>query len=82
MRTTLDIDEDVLEAAKEVARRERATLGETISRLARAGLNAPPPGVAGADPPGVAGFRPFPRRGALVTNERVDRLLGDDASTT
>jgi hypothetical protein len=81
MRTTLDIDDDVLEAAKEVARRERKTLGEAVSRLARAGLNAPAPGGGGADPPGVAGFRPFPRRGGLVTNERVDRLLDGDPAT-
>jgi len=79
MRTTLDIDEDVLQAAKEVARRARSTLGATISRLARAGLNAPAPVAAGAEPTGVAGFRPFPRRGGLATNDRVDRLRLDDS---
>lgn len=79
MRTTLDIDEDVLQAAKEAARRERTTLGATISRLARAGLNAAAPTGAGAEPAGVAGFRPFPRRGGLATNERVDRLRLDES---
>ena len=42
MRTTLQIDEDVLEAAKCLARAEGKTLGEVISRLARKGL-APDP---------------------------------------
>jgi len=31
MRTTLDIDDDVLQAAKELARRERKTAGAMIS---------------------------------------------------
>src|SRR2546421_150239 len=35
MRTTLDIAEDVLQAAKERARRENKTAGEVISELAR-----------------------------------------------
>lgn len=78
MRTTLDIDEDVLQAAKEVARRDRTTLGATISRLTRAGLNVSPQAAAGEEPAGVAGFRPFARRGGLVTNERIDRLREDD----
>ena len=38
MRTTLDIAEDVLVAAKEIARRERSTAGEVISNLARVAL--------------------------------------------
>jgi hypothetical protein len=42
MRTTLRIDDDVLEAAKSVARSTDRTLGEVISELARRGL-APSP---------------------------------------
>jgi metal-responsive CopG/Arc/MetJ family transcriptional regulator len=38
MRTTISIEDDVLEAAKELAERERKTLGEVISALARKGL--------------------------------------------
>ena len=34
MRTTLDIANDVLQAAKERARREKKTTGEVISELA------------------------------------------------
>ena len=39
MRTTLAIDDDVLAAAKHLAERERLSVGEAISRLARQGLN-------------------------------------------
>ena len=38
MRTTLAIDDDVLAAAKAMAERERKTLGEVISELARQGM--------------------------------------------
>ena len=38
MRTTLSIDEDVLAAAKHLAERERKSVGEVISTLARQGL--------------------------------------------
>lgn len=38
MRTTLAIDDDVLAAAKHLAERERKTVGEVISTLARHGL--------------------------------------------
>ena len=38
MRTTLDIDDDVLQAAKEIAATERRTAGKVLSDLARKGL--------------------------------------------
>lgn len=38
MRTTLDLDEDVVAAAKELASGERRSLGSVISELARRGL--------------------------------------------
>ena len=41
MRTTLAIDDDVLAAAKGLAERQRKTVGEVISTLARKGLQAP-----------------------------------------
>jgi hypothetical protein len=40
MRTTLDIEEDVLFAAKDLARREKKTAGQVISELARKGWRA------------------------------------------
>jgi hypothetical protein len=38
VRTTLDIDEDVVAAARELATAERRSLGSVISELARRGL--------------------------------------------
>jgi len=79
MRTTLDIDDDVLRAAKELARREKKTAGEVISELVRRALGASPVGQSAKEPKAVHGFRPFPRRGRIVTNEVIDTLREDDA---
>ena len=81
MRTTLDIDEDVLAAAKERARRENKTAGEVISELARAALVAPRPAPPGTkEPESCHGIKPFPRRGnAVVTNELLNKLREGDA---
>jgi len=38
MRTTLDIDDDVVMAARELAAAERRSLGAVVSELARRGL--------------------------------------------
>jgi len=38
MRTTLEIDDDVMEAARALSRRKAQGLGRTISELARKGL--------------------------------------------
>jgi hypothetical protein len=78
MRTTLDIDDDVLQAAKERARRDKKTTGEVLSELARSALTAPPQG-RGREPKPIHGFRPFPRRGGIITNELIDKLREDDA---
>jgi hypothetical protein len=77
VRTTLDVDEDVLRAAKDLARREKKSTGAVISELARRALTASPP--AARRPKALHGFRPFPRRGGIVTNEQIDRLREEDA---
>lgn len=90
MRTTLDIEDDVLFAAKEIARREKKTLGQTISELARRAFISPPNNSSGRSPasgprlneaPGIAseplaayGIHPLPARGGIVSNELIDRL--------
>lgn len=81
MRTTLDIAEDVLAAAKELARRENKTAGEVISVLARAGLLAPHPAQAkSGKSKSHHGIRPFlKRRRVVITNEQVNKLRGGDA---
>jgi hypothetical protein len=82
MRTTLDIAADVLQAAKERARREGKTAGQVISELARSALtssasSAKARGVR--EPKAVYGFRPFAPRGSIVTNQVIDQLREDDA---
>lgn len=41
MRTTLDIDDDVLAAARALAARDGASIGKTLSVLAREALTRP-----------------------------------------
>jgi hypothetical protein len=80
VRTTLDIADDVLLAAKELARRERKTAGQVLSDLARRGLRAPagPAGSAEGPSEELLGFKPFPSRGGVVTNELIDRLREEE----
>jgi hypothetical protein len=72
MRTTLDIDDDVLTIARVRAARERASIGHVLSALARMALQ--PPGKAARARNGIAllggarkGVRP-------VTLEMVNQL--------
>jgi len=76
MRTTLDLDDDVLISAKEIAKRENKTAGQVLSELARRALTqAPVPAKAASrEPVARHGFRPFPSRGAVVTNELIAKL--------
>ena len=91
MRTTLDIADDVLFAAKDVARIERKPLGQVISELARrafaqgnvlvdsssaAPLQTGP--LTASERIGAYGIHPLPARGALVSNEMIDRLREAD----
>jgi hypothetical protein len=74
MRTTLDIEDDVLAAAKELARRQGVSAGQVISRLLRSALTGEAPAQhSGAAV--VAGFRPFSAGDQhLVSNEQIDQL--------
>ena len=90
MRTTLDIADDVLFAAKEIARREKKPLGQIISDLARRAFAQPESaGTAGNEPPSsrapkvsqrlaAYGIHPLPPRGGIVTNELIDRLRDEE----
>jgi hypothetical protein len=79
VRTTLDIADDVLHAVKERAGREHKTAGQVVSELVRGALTAPAPSSAVREPPALYGFKPFPRRGGVVSNELVNKLREDDA---
>ena len=74
MRTTLDIDDDVLAAAKELAAAQKSTAGKVISDLVRKVL-APP---AEEQPEYRNGFRLLPRTGTIITSEMVEQWLDQD----
>jgi len=75
VRTTLDIDEDVLAAAKEHATRERKSVGAVISALARDALRRPPaPAGRRAEARRGGRFAVLPQRDEVITLEHVRRL--------
>ncbi len=78
MRTTLDLDDDILASAKEIARREHTTAGRVLSDLARhaltRGMRAQASALRSREPAAAYGFKPFASRGAIVTNEVVERM--------
>ena len=74
MRTTINLDDDVLVAARGLARRDGTSIGAVISELARKGLNGDPCNEALGARDEFYGFRPLPKRGKPVTNELVNRL--------
>lgn len=82
MRTTLDIADDVLFAARELAQREKKPLGQVISELARRAFALPPgshiPQPAAAEPLAAYGIHPLPPRGAIISNELIDRLRDEE----
>jgi hypothetical protein len=79
MRTTLDIQDDILMAAKELARSQRKSAGEVLSELARKGLAQPGPGDAEAeDELAAMGFYPMPRRGVIITNELIRQIREEE----
>jgi hypothetical protein len=71
MRTTLDIEEDVLLAAKEIARQRGTTLGKAFSDLAREALTRQVKG--GATRNGLPLFPIQPDAG-IATLELVNQL--------
>ena len=82
MRTTLDIADDVLLAAKEAARRQKLSLGEVISDLARRSLvqpsdTTPRRNAAPRSRLARLGSRPLPKRGGVVSNEAINQLRDD-----
>jgi hypothetical protein len=94
MRTTLDIADDVLFAAKDYARRDKKTLGEVISEWGRTALQASTAQINKQNPSKrratpetdvdrafrELGFKPFPSRagGGLVTNEMINRIRDEE----
>jgi len=74
MRTTLDIDDDVLLAVKELSKRKRKSAGEILSELARNALTSTQNQVQ--DEVTEYGFPIIPKKSdAIVTVEHIQGLL-------
>jgi hypothetical protein len=76
MRTTLDIDDSVLAAAKEIAAATNSSAGAVISELARKGLSRGTDTVARTK----SGFPVFhvPADATPLTSATVKSILSDD----
>jgi len=70
----LDIEDDVLQAAKELAKHDGTTTGQVLSALARKGLKA-----ESSNPPKVRNGVPLlPSRGEIITLEHVQKLMDEE----
>lgn len=76
MRTTIDIEDDVLNAAKELARQQQVSAGQLISRVLREAFtgNRGEKVHPNAQQKIVAGFQPFASQGVLIANAQIDSL--------
>jgi hypothetical protein len=74
MRTTLNLDDDVLELLKDYADRRSVALGKAASDLVRRGLTAP------VQTRMVNGFHVvvLPANSPKVTSEKIKQLLEDE----
>lgn len=77
MRTTINLDDDILLAVQERARRERRSAGRVLSDLARQALSGSPEAAPAASEP-HHGFSALPHRGVTVSNALIDRLREDE----
>ena len=76
MRPTLDIEEDVLLAVKELARHEKTTAGKVISRLVRKGLSGD---ISRSRKITYRNGVPIlPSRGRIITNELIDQIREEE----
>lgn len=74
MRTTLEIDDDILVAAKAMARQQQRTLGHIVSALARKALERPATATRRNGVPLLPA-----RPGIVVTSEIVNALRDETA---
>ena len=74
MRTTLNLDDDILQAAKELAAKQKRSTGAVLSELARKGFRLGS-GVTGATRNGV---EMLPARGEKMTLARIRQLMDEE----
>ena len=81
MRTTLQLDDDVLAAARVLARQRRRSVGDVISDLARQALSGAADGGAQNVLEQRSGLPQLPVKasGGVVDLERVNQLRDEEA---
>lgn len=81
MRTTLQLDDDVLAAARVLARQRRRSLGDVISDLARQALSRSTEGGSKNVLEQRSGLPQLPLKasGGVVDLERVNQLRDEEA---
>lgn len=81
MRTTLDIDDDVLAVIKDVAAARKISAGKAASELIRKALAEPVSrGVSDAAQEEyiLDGFPVFPSGGGKITHEQIRKLMDEE----
>lgn len=74
MRTTLVIDDDILQAARELAAHENSTAGRVLSDLARKALTAHKRNKVKYR----NGVPVFPARGGVITHDHIRKLMDEE----
>lgn len=75
VRTTIDIDQDVLLAVKEIALRENISMGKALSNLARQSLTSP----SAASMRNQIPLFPQQPGASVVTMELINQLRDEEA---
>ena len=75
MRTTVDLDEDILRTVKDLAREREQSLGRVLSDLIRQGLQ---PAYQVKVKPGVIPTLPLIPGGRSVTDQIIKDMLEDE----
>jgi hypothetical protein len=78
MRTTLDIDKDVLVAVKERARREKKSAGRVISNIVRESLTGPVRKGESEKFVYENGLQVLAPRGEVITLEHVQKIMDEE----
>ena len=77
----MDIEDDILQAAKELAAKEKSTAGAVLSRLARKGLLTPGTQALASAPELRNGVPVFPARpDEVITLDHVERLMDEEGT--
>ena len=77
MRTTLNVDDDVLAFAQAHARHEHISIGEAVSRLVREGIHARNSNPASLREP-ESRYALLPARDEVITPEHVRSLMDQE----